>query len=93
MPTSAAASQYVLSRAIFRLTQRAVQEATLAICTGPLSPLTEMQSVALRVALAVIIREAVGVGRWYERQHPPKTSEQDPNFDNEATEPGPPRRR
>lgn len=86
------ASQYVLSRAIYRLTQRAVQEATLAICQGPLSPLTEMQSVALRVALAVIVRESVAVGRWYERQAPPPvTAETDPGFDSEATEPIPPR--
>lgn len=59
---------YTLARAIYRLTQRAVQEATLAVSTGPLSPLSEMQSVALRVGLGQLIREAIATGRWYERQ-------------------------
>lgn len=89
-----AASAYVLSRAIYRLTQRGVQEATLAICSGPLSPLTEMQSLALRVALGQIIREAVGVGRWYERQAAAgrtRAPADNPHFDDEVTtEPGRP---
>lgn len=92
---SDAASAYVLSRAIYRLTQRSVQEATMAVCQGPLSPLTEMQSIALRVALSAIVREAVGVGRWYERQaqagRTGPAMDEDPRFDDEATtEPGRP---
>lgn len=92
-----AVSQYVLSRGIFRLTQRAVQEATLAICSGPLSPLTEMQSIQLRVALGAIVRDAIGVGRWYERQARDRREagevEADPRFDEEPTEPALPSRR
>lgn len=86
---------YVLSRAIFRLTQRAVQEATLAVCSGPLSPLTEMQSIQMRVALGAIIREAIGTGRWMERIERARRdngTEEDPRFDQEITEPMPPRR-
>lgn len=88
------AGEYTLRRAIFRLTQRAVQEATLAICQGPLSPLTEMQSVALRVALGSIIREAIGTGRWVEqiaRARRLRGPEPDPRFDEDITEPMPPR--
>lgn len=90
------AAEYELRRTIYRLTQRAVQEATLAICTGPLSPLTEMQSMALRIALGSIIREAVGTGRWAERQELRRDMaelvEVDPRFDEETTEPQRPRR-
>lgn len=89
-------SDFVFARAIFRLTQRAVQEATLAVSPGPLSPITEMQSITLRVALGAIVREAIGTGRWIERcerarrdrEHP----EPDPRFDEEITEPAWPRR-
>lgn len=79
-----AASQYELRRTILRLTQRCVQEATLAVSKGPLSPLTAMQSLALRVALGSLIREAVGVGRWHERR---LLRIADPHFDDEVTEP------
>lgn len=85
---------YTLRRAIFRLTQRAVQETTLCVTVGPLAPLTEMQSVALRIALAVIIREAIATGRWVERVERAKRErgEEDPRFDEDITEPMPPRR-
>lgn len=85
---------YTLNRAIYRLTQRAVQEATLAVCMGPLSPLTEMQSVALRVALGSIVREAIATGRWAERQERHRSEWQagDPGWDSEpTTEPAQPR--
>jgi hypothetical protein len=62
------ALSYELSRAIHRLTQRAVAAVHMIVSKGPLSPLTEMQSVTLRVALAGIVREAVGVGEWLERK-------------------------
>lgn len=85
---------YTLSRAVYRLTQRAVQEATLAVSTGPLSPLTEMQSVALRVGLGALIREAIATGRWYERQqqHVQQWQSADPAWTEEPpTEPARPR--
>lgn len=81
--------EYVLRRAIFRLTQRAVQEATLAVCKGPLSPINEMQSIAMRVGLGAIIREAIGTGRWIERLYRARreAGEDDPRFDEDVTEP------
>jgi chromosome segregation ATPase len=86
-------TEYTLRRAILRLTQRGVQEATLCVSQGPLSPLTEMQSIQLRVALGAIIREAIGTGRWLERTDRARRErgEQDPQFDEDITEPMPPR--
>lgn len=56
-----------MSRAIHRLTMRCVSEANLIVSKGPLAPLTGMQNVTMRVAFATIVREAINVGRWYER--------------------------
>lgn len=65
--TTPGARDYVITRAIFRLTQRAIEAVTLCVSRGPLSPLTQVQSIQMRVALATIMREAVSVGRWFER--------------------------
>lgn len=84
---------YILRRAIFRLTERGLQEITLCVTQGPLSPLTEMQSIAIRVALRAIVAEAVGTGRWVERVHRARRDrgEDDPRFDEDVTEPLAPR--
>lgn len=58
---------YVRARAIFRLTQRAVAACNLVYAKGPWSELTAMQNVTLRVALADVVRESIGVGLWLER--------------------------
>lgn len=85
--------EYILRRALFRLTERGLQEITLCVTQGPLSPLTEMQSIAIRVALRGIVAEAVGTGRWVERVYRARRErgEDDPRFDDDVTEPVPPR--
>ena len=62
-----AARGYVRSRAIYRLTQRAVAAVNLAVSKGPLAPLTGMQNITIRVALGDVVREAIGVGAWLEK--------------------------
>lgn len=58
---------YFKARAIYRLTQRAVQAVHEIVSKGPLSPLTGMQSLTLRVALADVVRESIKVGEWLSR--------------------------
>lgn len=65
--TPPAAINFIVNRALYRLTCRDVEAATLIVTKGPLSPLTDMQSIAMRVAFNTSLREAVAIGRWAER--------------------------
>lgn len=66
-PVSADGRLFYATKAIYRLTQQCLQAATLIVTKGPISPVTDVQSIMMRVAFNGAIREAVAVGRWIER--------------------------
>ena len=65
--TSDPGRSYLLGRAVYKLTQNAISVANMVISTAPIAPLTGMQNITLRVGLAGVVRDAIAVGRWYER--------------------------
>jgi hypothetical protein len=77
--TSDPGRQYLLGRAIYVLTQKALAASNMVTTTAPIAELTAMQNITLRVAFGGVIRDAIAVGRWYERakagsdEPPPKT--------------------
>lgn len=98
MADDTAGGDYTRARAIYRLTQRAIAAVNLIVSKGPLSPLTGVQNLTLRVALSDVVREAIGVGKWLasDRKSPPPLPRsrphsqtvvvsEDPHFDEDST--------
>jgi hypothetical protein len=89
-----------LEKTIQTLTTRAIQDCNLIVSVGPLAPLTGTQNVAMRVAMANVMRTAIAAGRAHERAiavlrthvpsvvvAPDATTYQDPKYDEVTTLP------